>query len=66
MLTVRVPDKRFSQSVVPVKDIDIQANGDEQLGLVNQSGVSSLGPTDGNESTTSAKTCTEKKERTSQ
>jgi hypothetical protein len=42
--TVCVPNKRLSQSVVPIKDIDIKANRDEQLGLVSQSGVRSLGP----------------------
>lgn len=44
--TVCVPNKCLSQSVVPVKDIDIKANRDEQLGLVSESGVRSLGPTE--------------------
>ena len=43
--TVCVPNKCLSKSVVSVKDIDIKANRDEQLGLVSQSRVRSLGPT---------------------
>ena len=45
-ITVCVPNKSLSQSVVPIEDVDIKANRDEQLCLVSQSGVRSLGPTE--------------------